>query len=182
MQWDYQYKVRKLCIPSVLRSLYFSLFNSHLSYGLVVWGNASNKDIDKIKSLQRRAIRAITPAPHVLDIEHVLSDLKILNFEDQYKLQLSSLMWDYDHDIIPSALKVLFKRTNSLHNYKTRGAAKGNLHYTKVNTTMYGIYSFKYQGTQILNYLKTLGIYQDTQFKKKILKDLKSYFLLEYIQ
>ena len=32
------YKASKLCSPSALRSLYFNLFNSHLSYGLVVWG------------------------------------------------------------------------------------------------------------------------------------------------
>ena len=91
------YKVRKLFSPSALRSLYFSLFNSHLSYGLVVWGNASSKDIDKIKSLQRRAIKAVRTIPGFFDTEPILFDLKFLNFEDQYKLQLSTLMWDYDH-------------------------------------------------------------------------------------
>ena len=35
------YKVRQLTTPSVLRSLYFSLFNSHLAYGLSVWGSCS---------------------------------------------------------------------------------------------------------------------------------------------
>ena len=45
------YKIRDLCPLSVLRSLYFSIFNSHLSYGLVVWGNASKLYINKIKSL-----------------------------------------------------------------------------------------------------------------------------------
>ena len=35
------YKVRNFCKTSILRSLYFHLFNSHLSYGLVVWGNAN---------------------------------------------------------------------------------------------------------------------------------------------
>ena len=31
------YKIRTLCPASTLKSLYFSLFHSHLSYGLVVW-------------------------------------------------------------------------------------------------------------------------------------------------
>ena len=65
------YKVRKLCSPSALRSLYFSLFNSHLSYGLVVWGNTSSKDIDKIKSLQRRAIRVVRIIPGFFDTEPI---------------------------------------------------------------------------------------------------------------
>ena len=34
------HKMKGLCPISVLRSLYHSLFNSHLSYGLVVWGSA----------------------------------------------------------------------------------------------------------------------------------------------
>ena len=63
-------------------------------------------------------------------------------------------MWDYDNNTIPSSLEVLFKRANLIHNYNTRGAVKGNLHYTKVNTTKHGIYSIKYQGKQILNKLK----------------------------
>ena len=55
------YKVRNLCPPTVLRSLYFSLFNSHLLYGLVVWGNANQLDIRKIKSLQKKQLKLLTP-------------------------------------------------------------------------------------------------------------------------
>ena len=54
------YKVRNFCKTSTLRSLYFSLFNSHLSYGLVVWGNANISDINNIKLLQKRALHAIS--------------------------------------------------------------------------------------------------------------------------
>ena len=63
-------------------------------------------------------------------------------------------MWNYDHGTIPP-LNVLFKRTNNVHNYKTRGAAERNLYYTKVNSTKYGVCSFKYQGIHILNSLKS---------------------------
>ena len=108
------------------------------------------KDIDKIKSLQRRAIRDVRTIPGFFDTEPFFY-LKILNFEDQYKLQLSSLMWDYDHGTIPPSLNVLFKRTNTVHNNKTRGAASGNLYYTKVNSTKYVVYLFQYQGIHILN-------------------------------
>ena len=79
-------------------------------------------------------------------------------------------MWDYDHGIIPPSLNVLFRRTNTVHNYKTRGTAGGNLYYTKVNSTKYGVCSFKYQGIHILNSLKKLNIYKDTQSKKKFVK------------
>ena len=42
------YKTKNLCSISALRSLYYSLFNSHLSYGLAVWGNASLPHINKL--------------------------------------------------------------------------------------------------------------------------------------
>ena len=35
------YKIRYHCTKSVLLSLYFSLFHSHLSYGLSVWGRVT---------------------------------------------------------------------------------------------------------------------------------------------
>ena len=174
------YKVRNLCPPTVLRSLYFSLFNSHLSYGLAVWGNANQLDIRKIKSLQKKAIKAIDSSLGKDNNDHLYFDLKILKFDEQLEFQLSSLMWDYDHNVLPTSLTNYFKRANLIHNYKTRAASIGKLYYSKVNTIKYGIKSFKYQGIGILNNLKNLDIYKDTGSKTKFLKDLKSSFILKY--
>ena len=124
----------------------------------------------KLKNLQKRAIYAISDRSEDISINHLFSNLKILNIDDLFKLQqLSSLMWDYDHDIIPSSLKDLFKRSNIVHKYGTRGAFT----FTKVNTTKYGINSCKYQGIQILNNLKDLSIYKDAQIKSIFLKTFK---------
>ena len=49
------YKIRSYCPLTVMRSLYFSLFNSHLSYGLLTWGNADKIHIKKITSLQKKS-------------------------------------------------------------------------------------------------------------------------------
>ena len=85
-------------------------------------------------------------------------NLKILTVEQQLQVQLSSLMWDYDHDTLPESLKAHFKRANLVHNYSTRSASKGSLFDDKVNTTKYGIQSFKYQGIKVLNGLKNMLI------------------------
>ena len=97
------YKIRNLCPTSVLRSLYYSIFNSHLLYGLVVWGNANRSHINKIKCLQKRALRCIVFANYDrnIDTNSIHFDLKILNLDHQFQTQLSSLMWDYDHDVLP---------------------------------------------------------------------------------
>ena len=177
------YKIRTFCPTSVMRSLYFSLFNSHLSYGLVVWGNASKIDINKITSLQEKAIKAISKHKNGddINISREYFNLNILNINDQINYQISSLMWDYDHNVLPSSLTQCFTRSSRIHNYKTRGALRGNLFHTKVNTIKYGIKAFRYQGVQVLNNLKKLDIYKNAKTKLKFLRDLKSYTLSKYI-
>ena len=63
------------------------------------------------------------------------SDLKILDLDHQLQVQLSSLMWDYDHDTLPTSLNPYFKRVNLVHNYSTMSATIGNLYYSKVYTS-----------------------------------------------
>ena len=75
----------------------------------------------------------------------------------------------------------LNQRTKLVHNYSTRAASTECLHYNKVNTTKYGINSFKYQGVQILNDLKKINIYQNNVSKYKFWKELKSKLLSNYI-
>ena len=106
------YKIRHLCPTSVLRSLYYSLFHSHMSYGLVLWGwgTAKQSYIDKIRSLQKQALKAIVFANNETNIstKHIYFDLKVLNIDHQLQVQSSSLMWDYDHNTLPQSLRAFF--------------------------------------------------------------------------
>ena len=77
--------------------------------------------MDKIKTLQKRAIYAIADKTDDFKLNSLLFKLKILSIDDLYKLQLSSLMWDYDHGIIPSSLQDMFQRSNIVHQHSTRG-------------------------------------------------------------
>ena len=95
------YIIRNLRPTSVFRSLYCSIFNSHLLYGLVVWGDANRSYFNKIKNLQKQGLRCIVFANYDknIDTNSIHFDLKILNLDHQFQTQLSSLMWDYDHDV-----------------------------------------------------------------------------------
>ena len=133
--------------------------------------------MNKIKSLQKKAIRAISKHRTYEDIItwRDFYDLKILNVDDHITLQKSALMWDYDHNVLPSSLTECFTRSSHVHGYCTRGALRGNLHHKKVNTLKHGIKSFKYQGVKILNNLHKLDIYSKTKIKSKFLEDYKSH-------
>ena len=54
------YKIRNYTPIHVLTSLYYSLFNSHMSYGISAWGFANKNLTEKITLLQKKAVRAIT--------------------------------------------------------------------------------------------------------------------------
>ena len=74
-------------------------------------------------------------------------------------------MWDYDHNTLPSSLTKYFVRSSGIHNSNTRGALRGDLYHTQVNTLKYGINAFNYQGIHVLNDLKKLDIYRNAKNK-----------------
>ena len=123
--------------------------------------------INKIKMLQNRCIRIICSASLNIPIhcDEIRKTMRILNIEDQLKFQISSLLWDYDNNNLPEHLSKYFERTNLVHNYETRGAGKGNLFYSKVNTLSYGIKSFKFQGVKTLNEPQDKEFYENSKCK-----------------
>ena len=104
------YKTRKLCNENILRSLYFSLFNSHASYGLAVWGQCQSEIFSKIERLQKRIIRAIKFADFNAPSKPLMKELQILSIKDLYSTKIASLMWDFDHGLLPHSLSSLFTR------------------------------------------------------------------------
>ena len=52
-------KARYYLSPKLLRTVYFSIFESHLRYACQIWGQHSNHNLNDIANLQRKAIRII---------------------------------------------------------------------------------------------------------------------------
>ena len=50
-------KIRHFVQEKELRSMYFAVFSSHLSYGCQIWGQTKNINSEKIFRLQNRAQR-----------------------------------------------------------------------------------------------------------------------------
>ena len=55
-------QVKHILPRDCLRTLYYSLIHSHLSYGLLAWGNCNRESLCRAVSIQKRAIRAINNA------------------------------------------------------------------------------------------------------------------------
>jgi hypothetical protein len=167
------YKTRKLCNENILRSLYFSLFNSHASYGLAVWGQCLSKNFVKIERLQKRIIRAIIFADFNAPSKPLMKDLQILSIKDLYSTKIASLMWDFDHGLLPHSLNSLFARRSSLHNINLRNVSEGRLYTANRYNTNYGPKSFSLVGSKLLNDLKDSGLYIYTDSKLVFMKKYK---------
>ena len=134
------YKLRKnRCNKQTLLSLYHSLFQSHLTYGLCVWGNAESNYLQKIILTQKRAIRAISGLGFGESTVEAFHNLKILKFADLFSFQYASLMWDYEHNSMPQRLSNLFHKISDVHSYGTRSSSKQKLSENIViNTNAHG--------------------------------------------
>jgi len=165
------YKARHFCPTSILRTLYFSIFNSHLQYGITVWGYANNFYLNKIIKAQKRAVRCITFSKYKAHSTPLLKQLNILSIKDTIYLKTASLLWDFYYDKLPSSLSSYFKKASLSHTQNTRFASSGNL---KVGTRAN---SFQFIGTNIFNELnnrQAFLAYNKNTFLKKLKNDLLS--------
>ena len=174
------YKIRNYTPTHVLTSLYYSLFNSHMSYGLSAWGFARKDLIEKITLLQKKAVRAITFADFRANSGPILKKLGILTPADLFYFKICSLMWDFDNGIMPPSLAANFARKHSVHSYQTRAASSGKLHIESTNTKTHGSNSFKILGAKTLNELKNLSMFRDALTKKSFLNRFKRSLLEKY--
>ena len=97
-----------MCPKKLLTSLYFALFHSHMSYGILLYGLAGEQYTNKISLIQKRAIRIVSNASFNAHTKPLFSELKILNFSNTLKCKLAIFMWEYDHGLLPACFSNYF--------------------------------------------------------------------------
>ena len=71
-------RVKNILPRHTLKTLYFSLFHSHLLYGLPIYSCTTQKNINRIYNLQKKAIRTITKSRYNDHVGPLFAMLKIL--------------------------------------------------------------------------------------------------------
>ena len=103
-------RVKPLVPSAVMRQIYFSMFHSILTYGVIVWGGCGKTSNLKICNVQERALkilRNMSPPillPPVFDDVYKLSTLLQLHkyvhhrdFSEYFHTRILSLVPDHDH-------------------------------------------------------------------------------------
>ena len=147
-------KIRHYVNAETLKSIYFAIFASHLSYGSIIWAqNSSNQNVKRILRLQKRALRIISFANYRDHADPLYKNLNILKFTDNVKLRNILLVYDSLNSKLPSILNNMFTYSKSVHNHNTRSSSKLKLKLPEVNTTTHGLNSIKYQSISVWNKL-----------------------------
>ena len=76
-------KLKRILPQSVLVTIYYSLIQCHFNYGILAWGQQTQR----LYNLQKRITRTITCSPFISHSAPLLKKLEILNINDVYKIQ-----------------------------------------------------------------------------------------------
>jgi len=97
------HRVKDILPQIALKSLYYALIHSHLTYAVTLWGNSNQ--VYKLITKQKRAIRAISNAPYLSHTEPLFKQNRILQLHDLYNLQTTIFMYELHHNLLPSSFK-----------------------------------------------------------------------------
>ena len=131
---------------NVLRIVYCSLVESHLRYGLIVWGNSAKYLLKPLLILQKKAIRYVSKKPYNYPTAGLFDSLNVYTLSELYKVSLLKLMHKFHHNKLPLSLQSLFITNRQVHNYNTRNVNAPHMY--KMKKTCYYC-SFMYQAPNL---------------------------------
>ena len=100
-----------------LRTLYFSMINSNLNYGILVWGFSCQRLI----KLQKKAIRIISRSKYNAHTGPIFKTLDILTLDDLFNLNALKFYYKYIRDTLPPYFYSFNIVTQgSIHEHMTR--------------------------------------------------------------
>ena len=131
-QANYMINRTKNILPhNALKTLYHSLIQSHINYGIEIWGGCNSRN--KLFMQQKKAIRTINKKPYRYHTEPLFKDNNILKIEDHHKLNVSTLMYQMRSRQIPEGFLYLNYFQAPIRS--TRQSHLANQHLARTNFT-----------------------------------------------
>ena len=152
-----------------LRTYYQTLVESHLTYGIQLWGNSTH--CNKLLKTQKRAIRYIHKKPRISHTDPLFKKSQILKLHDLYYIHTALFMHDLKHKRLPNGLDNLFtENKNNTRQYN-------NFRVEKPRTS----FSAKLPKHQFVHTWNSLDIeFQNCKTHNALKKALKKSFLSKY--
>ena len=163
--------------PHTKKILYYAQIYSHLSYGLIIWGNMINSiKMDSLQKLQNKCIRKINQ--NEKQVNNIYTKYKILRLKELLVLENCKLIYRLEHHRLPRQIDYLFKTSQQgksllkQHNYNTRHKKLPNMARTHCK-----VYSTSFLCSSIRDYQKIGFDIKKTEKLKKFTHLLKNHLL-----
>ena len=118
--------MRKYVSLKILRSIYFAIFDSYLSYCCLVWAQNCST-IQRIIILQKKAIRIINFQPRNFHTSLLFKQNSILKFQDKICLKNILFISRTLNNLLQAVFNTLFGFSSDEHNYETSSSTQGTL-------------------------------------------------------
>ena len=164
-----------------MKSLYFAIFSSHLTYGCQLWAQEQNSHNKKVFSLQKRAMRIMTFAKYTEPSLPIFSQLKILQLSDQVKLRNCVFVFNAIHKTSPPCFHNYFTLVTDVHGINTRNSSFGCIYVNKQNTVRYGLNSVTKKSIDDWNFFSQKFINGLINFSQNQLKDSLTSFFFDFL-
>ena len=172
-------KIRHYVNVTTLRSIYFAIFSSNLSYASIIWGQVNNVHFKRIESLQNKAVKILNFANFRDTATPYYKTSHILKLRDNIRLQNFLYVHDDLSKNLPLSLRNTFQMSSSQHSHQTRNSMNYNVILPKARTTAYGLKSIKFQSSAEWNFFMKhfshLKLYNKSKYFCK--SKLYEYFL-----
>ena len=156
--------MRKYFSPKILRSIYFTIFFSYLSYCCLVWAQ-NFSTIQQILIFQKKAVRIINFQPRNFHTSPLFKQNSILNFQDKICPENILFVSKSLNNLLPSIFNTWFSFSSYQHNYETSSSTQGNLMKLFYKTHRYGKYSITISAVESWDKIQK-------ELKNMLLKDL----------
>ena len=156
--------------------IYYSLFDSHLLFGNLLWGCGSKKMLEKVEKLQKRCIRNVSLKSFRSHTEPLFKNLKILNLSDKLAFSKSVFMHQYKNNKLPVSFSDLFTDITCTDELQTR-----HNDYNFINTPASKTYLESFPYKQFLSNWNYLSIdLKSTADADEFQQLLKEHYLAKY--
>lgn len=104
-------RIKNISNSDTAKTAYYSLIESHLRYGVVIWGNSSHFNLERVLVAQKKAIRALAGLKPLESCRNAFYELRILTVVSLYILEVLCFVKSHS----PA-------RLGETHSYNTRNA------------------------------------------------------------
>lgn len=109
---------KNLFSKNVQIKIYYSLFQSHLQFGVLLWGSATKTKLKPIIQKQKQALRAITKRNYSYSSNSMFVETRLLKLDDLFEFENLRLMYRRESETLPCPVADFF--IDNANNYETR--------------------------------------------------------------